>query len=201
MTIRLLFDGFSLSQISAQSGIGTYQRQLLAGLAGRDDVTVTALAPPAVSLPAGIARQRLRRVAPGRFARWEHEQLMRLTLRGSGHDVFHSPADFPPRRPPRYPWVQTLFDVIPLLVDDPSLAGPRRWFERAAPVYRAADAVIAISRHAAESGTAALGLDPERVHVVPLAAGEEFTPGPAPERDGPPYILLVSAYDAAEGIS
>ncbi len=197
--LELLFDAFALSTLSAKSGIGTYQRELLTRMSRRGDVHVTALATSDVRLPPGVTRRRIRRVAPGRFAQWEHDQLLRFSTRRAHADLYHSPSSFPPTRPPRCPWVQTLYDVIPLAVQDPALAKTRRRFEAAIPSYRAADAIVAISRYAAETGIEVLGLDPDKVHVVPLAASDEFSPGPARPRDEAPYVLVVSTYDARKG--
>jgi glycosyltransferase involved in cell wall biosynthesis len=70
--------------------------------------------------------------------------------------------------------------------------------QRAAPTYRAADAVIAISTHAADTGISAFGLDRSRVHIVHLAADPRCSPGPSSVR-GSPYLLVVSAYDRRKG--
>jgi glycosyltransferase involved in cell wall biosynthesis len=195
---RVLLDAVALSRPSALSGIGTYQRRLLEGLGRRADLEVEALAVDAQVLPPGVAWRRIRRSAPGRFAVHEHDLLLPLARWRSRADVFHNPTNQAPRSRPRTRWVQTLFDVIPLTFDDPTLAGPRRRLLRGAPTYRAADAVIAISRHAADTGIRTLGLDPARVHVVHLAADPACRPGPGPATEVP-YLLVVSAYDRRKG--
>jgi glycosyltransferase involved in cell wall biosynthesis len=66
--------------------------------------------------------------------------------------------------------------------------------------YQQADAVIAISHHAASDGVSELGLEPDRVHVVPLAIDPRFVPAPAPvDPSTDPYLLLVGQYDARKG--
>lgn len=201
--LELAFDAFVLAGPSGRSGIGTYERQLLGGLAGCDDVTVHALAPDGVSLPDGIVRHRARRTAPGRFARIENDVRLPLDLRRLPGDVFHSPAPYAPRRRVTRPWAQTLFDVIPLVVDDPALTESKRRLEACIPAYRTADAVIAISRHTADEGVRVMGLDPSRIHVVPLAVDPAFRPPPdAPDHDNrehDPYVLVVSAFDPRKG--
>ena len=62
--------------------------------------------------------------------------------------------------------VQTLHDVIPLVLPDPDLAQLRRWWSRWARAYRKADAVVAVSRYTADEGIRLLDLDPSRVHVA-----------------------------------
>lgn len=200
--LTVVFDAFALGTPAGRGGIGTYQRQLLAGLAGRDDIVVHALAHDAVPLPPGVVRHRLRHVAPGRFAQLEHDVTLPLVLRRVEGDVVHSPAPYGPRRALRRPWVQTLFDVIPLRHDDPSLASSKRRFLAGVAAYQTASAVIAISQHAADEGVGELGLEPDRVQVVPLAVDPRFGPPPAPvvaRRE--PYLLLVGQYDARKGFA
>jgi alpha-1,3-rhamnosyl/mannosyltransferase len=199
MTLQLLFDAFAMAGPFGRSGIGTYERRLLAGLSTRDDVTVYALAVDEVELPPGIHRHRMHRRAPGRFAQREHDVRLSFDMRRAPGDVFHSPSPFAPQRPVRRPWVQTLHDVIPLVFDDPGLAEAKRRLTAAAPAYRRAHAVIAVSRHAADEGIRVLGLDPSRVHVVHECVGPEFTPGPSAPPAEEPYLLLVSAYDPRKG--
>jgi glycosyltransferase involved in cell wall biosynthesis len=197
--VHICFDAFALSSLSSRSGIGTYERRLLAGLAGRDGVSVHVLACDGVVLPPGVIRHVIRRRAPGRFAQLEHDVRLGLDLRRVPGDVFHSPAPYAPRGRVGRPWVQTLHDVIPLLVDDPALARSKRRFTAAIPAYRAADAVIAVSRHTADEGIRTMDLDPGRVHVVPEAVDPVFRPGVAPSSGDEPYLLMVSAYDPRKG--
>ena len=91
----LLIDAIALGDDSYR-GIGTYVRQLLAGLVQRDEMKVTALCRHDTELPAGIRPLPIHRVAPGRFRRLEHELLLPLDLRRHRADVFHSPALDPP---------------------------------------------------------------------------------------------------------
>jgi glycosyltransferase involved in cell wall biosynthesis len=200
--LDITFDAFVLAGPSGRSGVGTYERRLLAGLATRDDLRVHALACDGVALPQGVVRRRLRRRAPGRFAQLEHDVRLRFDLRRAPGAVFHSPAPYAPRGRVRGPWVQTLFDVIPLVFDDPALAASKRRFRAAVPSYRAADAIVAISRHAADEGIRTMGLDPARVHVVPLAVDSRLVPAETPPGvDGVPYLLLVSQYDPRKGFA
>jgi glycosyltransferase involved in cell wall biosynthesis len=90
-----------------------------------------------------------------------------------------------------------LLDVIPLLDDSPDLDVLRSRWRRFGPRYRRADAVIAISSHAADEGIRLLGLDPKRVHVARLGVDQAFTPGTGPA--DPPYLLMVSEYSRRKG--
>ena len=192
MSLEVLVDGSGLVGWSGGRGIGTYVRHLLGGLAEDDRVAVRVLATEETALPAGIDRVTIRRRGPDRISALEHELRLPREVRRAHADVFHSPSPEPPRRCAR-PWAQTLLDVIPLVLPDDVPASTRRRFARRAPLYRGADAVIAISKHAADEGIRLLGLDAKRVHVVPLGVDASFAPGtPA---DAPPYLLVVGGYE------
>lgn len=179
-------------------GIGSYVRNLLQALAAEPSVAVRALATATARLPDGIARVPVWRLAPGRFRSLEHDLLLPLDLRRADPEVIHSPSSEPPPRWPA-PLVQTLFDVIPLRSDDPDLTHERRRWRVMAPRYRRADAIIAISRHAADEGIAALGLDPRRVTVAHLGVGDDFRPAANAAIDTRPYVLLVGEYSCRKG--
>ena len=196
--VRVLVDGKALADDSSFSGVGTYVRNLVQGVATQDDVELTVLAPKGVALPVSARRVPVRRWAPPRWELREHDLLLPHDIRGVQGDVFHGPGLDPPRRCDR-PWVQTLHDVIPLVFDSPALAGPRERLERQRPSFQAADAVIAVSRHSADAGIRVLGLDPARVHVVHHGVDRAFRP-PAGERTAdPPYLVFVSEFDPRKG--
>jgi glycosyltransferase involved in cell wall biosynthesis len=118
-------------------------------------------------------------------------------------EVFHNPGFHAPWGISK-PWVQTLLDLIPLAVDEPDLEPLRKRWQRFGPRYREADAVIAISRHAADEGIRLLGLDPKRIHVAHLGVDPMFSPAvaaPDPTVDGsdPPYLLVVGEYSRRKG--
>ena len=181
--IRVALDARALTDASAYRGIGTYVRNLVAALADRADVAVTPVFPR-------------HRVAPPRWATLEHHLRLPGQLARTPADVNHSPALDPVRRSTR-PWVQTIPDVLPLASDDPAFSVERRRWRRWAPRVRAAAAVITFSRHGADQAVTHLGLDPARVHVIPLAAGPEFRPGE--ERPDVPYVLHVGEYGPHKG--
>jgi glycosyltransferase involved in cell wall biosynthesis len=161
--MRVLVDAVALGDASAYRGIGTYVRNLLAGLTGERDLELTALCPPAAEVPEGVRTIRRRPLAPGRWRHLEHE----LTL--------------------------------PLVFEDPELAGERRRWLRHAPRYRRAAAIAAISRHTAEVGIATLGLDPARVEVIPHGVSPQFIPAATPAHDDPPTVLMVGEYSRRKG--
>lgn len=196
----VLIDATALRGVAAGSGVGTYTRGLLGALPGQSGIEVTAIATRGIDLPPGVARFRVRRVQlPARGEVIQHSVCLPTELLVAPGDVFHNPGFHAPWGV-RRPWVQTLLDVIPLVVDDPDLAPLKARWRRFGPRYRDADAVIAISRHAADEGIRVLGLDPRRVHVAPLAVGPEFTPGPSVRPD-PPYLLVVGEFSARKGFA
>jgi glycosyltransferase involved in cell wall biosynthesis len=207
LPIRVLVDAHGLSDASAFRGIGTYLSQMLAGLATQPELSVAALVHGrALSrLPTGVQAVQVRRWAPPRWAQREHDALLPMTLRRYPADVFMSPGQDPPSRC-RRPWVQTLHGVLPLIVDHPGLEAERRRWVKLAPRMRRAAAVVAVSRHCADTGIRALGLEPSRVHVVYHGVGAEFSPTPrAPSGTSdaivprPPFLLYVGEYGPWKG--
>jgi len=189
--LRVAVDRRSLADGSRYRGIGTYLSALLDGLSIRSDVEV-------VNLAAAPDRSngRLGQAA----AWWRHELALPGEIARSGADIFHSPGQHPPRRS-TLPWVQTLFDVIPLVRNDPSMRTYRARWRRLAPRYRQAAAVVAISRSAADDGIATLGLDPSRVHVVPCGVASSFRPADPRPVPNVPYVLHVGAWGPHKGLA
>jgi glycosyltransferase involved in cell wall biosynthesis len=100
--------------------------------------------------------------------------------------------------------VYTVPDVIPLAVDygEPGYTDwCREYYETA---VRAGDAIVVWSEHTKQDVRARVGGRPERIHVVPLAAGPEFTPRPAAAvapvlarygLTGVPFVLSVGTLE------
>ncbi len=206
----VLIDGSALSSVAARSGIGTYVRNLLASLAvwpdGSDRLAVSALVTPDVALDPRIGRRPIHRWVKSRARVEVLEHAVKVPLdawryRGEG-EVFHNPGFHAPWGI-RSPWVQTLLDLIPLALDEPDLQPLRQRWQRFGPRYRDADAIIAISRHAADEGIRLLGLDPKRIHVAHLGVDPAFTPAidETPTGDGPPYVLVVAEYSRRKGFA
>jgi glycosyltransferase involved in cell wall biosynthesis len=100
------------------------------------------------------------------------------------------------------PWVQTVHDLIPLGYDDAEFAIERRRWRRYGPRVGNAAAVVTPSRHSAEHVVDALGLDPERVHVIPHGVEPRFHPDAGtdpPDAGGRPYVLYVGAWGPHKG--
>jgi glycosyltransferase involved in cell wall biosynthesis len=194
----VLIDGYALSDASQRRGIGTYLHRLVGGLANQPDLGVKVLAARDVELPEEVERVLVRHRTPRRFRALEHELVLPIQVGQAACDVFHSPAQDPPRRCP-VPWIHTLHDLTPLTWTHPLLARDRRRWMRVGPRLRQADAVVAVSRFSAAEGIRRLGLDPRVVTVIPLGVDRAtFYPG-----DGPwvqtPYLLHVAAWGPHKG--
>jgi glycosyltransferase involved in cell wall biosynthesis len=199
--VTVVLDAQALTSVAAGGGIGSYTRHLLGALAKRDDLDLHALCVDPDVVPGGVTPIPIHRWAhrPRLEAR-EHAFRVRYDLlrhRPAG-SVFHNPSFHAPARVSS-PWVQTLLDVIPLVDDSPDLAVLRARWKRFGPRYQKADAVIAISHHAADEGIRMLGLDAGRVHVASLGVGENFVPGSGPT--DPPYVLAVAQYSRRKGFA
>ena len=209
--LSLLLDGRALGAAGSRRGLGTYTRELVAGLSVSPRLDVSVLTPEDAELPAGVERLRLGQRGPDRWASAEHQVRLAIALNqarrrraGAGRAqplVFHSPAHDPPPTT-GLPWVQTVADVLPLVRADAAFAVERRRWRRWSRRMRSADAVITFSRYSAAQIEDRLSLDPARVHVVPLAASSCYHPEGAPgERGGEPepFVLSVGEYGPHKG--
>lgn len=196
----VVVDGYALSDGSHHRGIGTYLKRLLAGLSSQPEFSVSVLADRSARLPEGVAIVPLPRGFPSRFRSAAHELLLPAEVKRLPCDVFHSPAQHPPRRA-SVPWVQTLHDLTPLTWPHPMLARDRRRWMRIGPRLQRAAAVVAVSRFSADEGIRHLGLDPRVVSVIPHGVDPDvFHPGSAAE-PGVPYLLHVAAWGPHKGFA
>jgi glycosyltransferase involved in cell wall biosynthesis len=194
----VLIDGYGLGDGSEQRGIGTYLRRVSGGLASRPDITVKLLSPPDTRLPKGAELVSVEHRLPARFRDFEHDRRLPGWVRDAQCDVFHSPAQHPPRRCD-VPWIQTLHDLTPLTWPHPLLAGERRRWTRAGPRLRSAAAVVTVSRFSADEGIRLLGLDPRAITVIPNGVDSTvFFPADAPA-DQDPYVVHVAAWGPHKG--
>jgi glycosyltransferase involved in cell wall biosynthesis len=198
---RVVVDGRELTGMGRFSGLGTFTRNLLRSLADDPNLDLRVLSSDPASAPAGVEPVRVwRRFHERRRSVYEHEALISFDMARCRGDVVYSPVlcgvPFT-----RRPYVQTLHDVIPLVLDDPDLVYLRRWWSRWGRAYRKADAVVADSRYTADEGIRVLGLDPGRVHVGYVGVGSQYTPRPTDEPDDPPYLLVVSEFSARKGFA
>jgi alpha-1,3-rhamnosyl/mannosyltransferase len=93
--------------------------------------------------------------------------------------------------------VQTVHDLIPFAFDDPEFAIERHRWRRFGPRVLRAAAVITPSRHSGDHAVAALGVDPERVRVIPHGVEPQFHPDPS--TGVAPYVLFVGAWGPHKG--
>lgn len=172
---RIGFDGRALA--SPAAGVRRYTHELFGAMAGRGDVEVVAVGvPPGRAIPAGVRAAPGARALPGN-AGWMLTGLPRAASRAR-LDLFHAPSYTAPLGGPR-PLVLTIHDVSYARRPDwyPYRRDPiRRLFYRWSA--RAADLVITDSKFSKGEIVAAYGLPPDRIEVVPLAAGAHFSPGP-----------------------
>jgi glycosyltransferase involved in cell wall biosynthesis len=203
-TLPVVMDAQSLSSVAAASGTGTYVRSLMGALSELPDIDLVALCKPEMQFADGVKRIPVRRFSK-RIRPEMMENACRLPVelwrvRPAG-SVFHNPSYHAPWGV-RAPWVQTLHDVIPLVVDSPDAALRARW-KRFGPRYAHASAVIAISRHAADEGIRLLGLDPAKVHVALHGVNPAFCVGEGDAGSGgeSPYLLVVSEYSGRKGFA
>jgi alpha-1,3-rhamnosyl/mannosyltransferase len=197
--IDVLVDGRPMEGAGAYRGFGRYLRAVVTHAAGATGVFLSALVTDPQAAPPGVRPVRVRRRVPGRFADLEHDILLPFGIRAARPDVFHSPGSNPPWRCDP-PWVQTVQDVIPLIVDHADLADERRrWLRRARRIRRAA-AVITPSQASANDIIRLLGVDARRVHVAPLGVDTTFEVHGARQRDDDaPFVLVVAEYAPYKG--
>jgi glycosyltransferase involved in cell wall biosynthesis len=192
-------------------GIGTYVRELVPALRSADPaLELTAFhaafgqpAPdvlrevPTVELGAGI-----RRLYPS----WNLLGRPPLPPELSSLDVLHatSPVAVPPPGPDQR-LVVSVHDLAFRLF--PSLY-PRAWrtlFRLGLRRLASADAVIAVSRHTALDVVRLVGVEPARIHVVPLAASlppGDLDPGSVLDRlrIPRPYVLFVGTLEPRKNL-
>lgn len=196
--MHVVVDATPLHGAEGRRGSGRFVRGLLSGLAAQPDLRVTALRPAKMSVDAD-EQVTIRRWAPGRWAPVERRIAgTRELRRGGPRDVTHVLRVHPPATVPR-PYVQTLLDVIPLVSDDAALAAERRRWVRSAPIYRSADRVVAISKHAADQGLRHLGLGPRQIEVVLPGVAAEFSVTGDRYEHRAPYVLLVAEHSRRKG--
>jgi glycosyltransferase involved in cell wall biosynthesis len=200
----LLVDALHLGGFSSNRGVGTYLRHVLSGLSADPNLHVVALATSTTTLPGGVDRWPVRRVAPNRFAQREHDlrlprDLARATT-ATGANVVFSPADNPPRRSPR-PWVQTVHDLTPLAVSDPAFESAAARWRRIGRRLGLAAAVVADSHNTAADVIRFFDVDPDTVHVAHLGIDRAFRPPSARVSTEPPTILYVGEYGPHKGFA
>lgn len=168
-----------------RTGVGTYVRELLRGLAqsGED---VHKLPDPSIQL---LLPFWLQHTAPKYVA-----SIL--------PDIAHfTKADVPRKR--TVPTVVTIYDVIPLLLPESQSPLRRIYWPRA--LHRAAeysDHILTISEASRRGIVELLDVPGEKITVTPLAVDtEHFKPSHGPlERRQSPYVLFVGRWDIRKNI-
>ncbi len=203
---RVVVDGWELQPEPRRRGIGRFLAGVLPAVVDHGtDVTVLQPATEGgiVELPAGCRPRSVTRHAPRtrvRAGTVEHVVRLPVDLVRTPHDVAWSPGSLPPAWS-RAPWVQTLHDLAPLVLDLPGYGFHRAHWRVLGPRLRRADRVVAVSRFAADEGIRVLDLDPARLVVVPHGVDPAFGPdGPVDDGGGQAYVAAVTSDDPRKGI-
>lgn len=168
--------GFELTVCELDRG-GTARaaRSLQRALLERTDLEVVPIAQPGGRRPRGGGRI-VRALA--RELTWLPARLP-LESRRRKVDLLHCPGPAVPLRS-TVPLVVTIFDALPWRHPEwltrTNVASHRLVVRRAA---RRADAIITASSHARTEIADVYGIEPERIHVVPLGVDAHFSPGEA----------------------
>lgn len=159
--MRVAFDARVLEDAAfADRGIGRYAQSLLDafGEQRRDVVALRELGRP---------------WAPERVAEFLEHVLLARDVRRAGASILHSPSiDFVTRRP-GVPYVVTVHDLVPLKHPDRYLRTGVKHRARYAAVKRATRVIVptqAVARDCQEL----LGIDADRIDVIPEAAAPGF---------------------------
>ena len=198
---------------AAPGGIGTYVRRLIPAMAARD---------PSLEIKLFHARfpdpvperwmrefwvEELPRGIRSLYPRWNLTGRPSLPAALSSLDIVHGPS--PASIPPAGSGQKLVVTVHDLAFLEAPAHFPRQWREmfrlglRAA--VRRADAIITPSRNTAEDLLTRTKVDPDRVHVIPLAATSEQ--GGADDEQvlsrlkiHPPYLLFVGTLEPRKNL-
>ncbi len=194
-------------------GIGAYVRELLPALREADpdlDLTVFHARFDGAAAPSeldGLRRVELHRRIRSLYPSWNLVGRPPLPGSLSAVNVLHAPS--PVAIPPAGPGQRLVVTVHDLAVRRyPSLFPPawrsmyRAGLRRAA---RRADALVAVSRHTATDLARYARVDPDRIHVIPLAASlpeAAGDPDPTLERlkVPRPYLLFVGTLEPRKNL-
>jgi glycosyltransferase involved in cell wall biosynthesis len=130
-------------------------------------------------------------------------------------DIAHSP-DFVPPRFRRFPAVANIQDLAFLKLPEVTLLTEesRRYYAQVPRAARDAEALIALSQSAKDDTVELLGVPPDKIAVIPAAAGPQFSPPPdmehaqreaarrlglpSPEEGG--YVLFVGTIEPRKNL-
>jgi glycosyltransferase involved in cell wall biosynthesis len=168
--VRVLIDT-TYAERAPFSGTGVYLRRLCAELERRADVEVVRAVNRRRRPPAGGGMGSVRNLAAD--VRWTGFELPRLAARQRAEVIHHPLPGWAPLA--HLPQVVTIHDLAFERLPD--------CFDRRFRVYarlchraaaRAADVVVTVSATTASEARALWGLDPARIVVAPLGAGQEL---------------------------
>jgi len=195
------------------TGSGQYLRGLVDGLRKvAPDVRLTLIAPEGweITPPDGVALECIGLHGSGHLAKVRFEQSDFPRAAGkSGADLAHIPYWGGPLASP-IPTVVTIHDLIPLVL--PQYRGgalARLYTGLVAASARGASAVITDSPYSRQDILAHLGLRPEHVTAIPLAAGEDYHPRQGSlvdlairkKYDLPPeFVLYLGGFDVRKNL-
>jgi glycosyltransferase involved in cell wall biosynthesis len=140
---------------------------------------------------------------------WFEQIAFPRACRRLGVDVAHVPYWGSPLRP-SVPTVVTIHDLIPLLLREYRGGPPVRLYTAlVGHAARSATQVLTDSKFSRQDIIAHLKLAPDRVRAIYLAAGENYTPTPAPTdadiraRYGLPkrYVLYLGGFDVRKNVT
>jgi len=201
--VRIAIDGNFLSL--PYSGIGTYVRELSRSLVASQDVLgieVTVIQPrPGRILKPGTRTHRFG---------WDSFGIGAAVI---GHkprsDVLHLPQMSAPIVTP-LPCIVTIHDMIPLVMPDyRSSRAMRVYLAMMARTARHARRIIVPSQSSASDVRRILGVDPEKIDVIPEAASPDLEPDPAgTARDRVrrrfevpgPYLFNIGGFDKRKNL-
>jgi len=185
--MRIAFDATAMPRLMAGAAVYTYElARALAAVDSENEYVIFARGSQFDDLPAmrpgppaGRARLRVLKVrAPSRLLRllWE-QTVLPWRLRQLRIDVLHSPHHTTPLAPCGYRRVVTIHDLTFLLLPERYPTTRRLYFQTMTRLSaRVADAVIVPSEAVKGDVMRILGLPPERLFVIPEAAGPAFHP-------------------------
>jgi glycosyltransferase involved in cell wall biosynthesis len=189
------------------SGIPKYVHRIVRELATRDDVEITLLAntrrQPFSDIE-GVHEVVARRPGGGL---WRNEFASRWLAR-ERPDVYWAPAMVLPRRL-TVPSVVTIHDLTPITMPQTKSVRGRLDFRTIRESARRADRLIAVSRWTASELERVVGMNPNRVTVVPNGVDNQFSPG---DRDAAratvrarwdlegPIVLAVGTLEPRKGL-
>lgn len=172
------------------SGVRTYVEALIAGYRNRDaGIEITPLAPPY-----GLTRLTSRVRGLG----WDFEGMADSAMDASV-DVLHV-TRFAAPRSSAVPLVVTVHDLIPLVLPEYRASkGAVMQSELAKCHVPHANRIIVPSRHVALDVEKLLGVDPERIDVIPMGVA---VPGEAslPRVVTGPYLVHTGGFDARKNL-